>query len=194
LATQLKLLCHASTLAVRTTSFPANEPLDVQGREKLSAISHRWRGADHYLASPALPSMQTAEALRLSVTAAPALRDCDYGRWSGRCFEEVHAREPDAVAEWLQNPAAAPHGGESILALMERVNVWLEERKDIRGLTVAITHASVVRAVIVLAIKAGPQSFWHIDVAPLTLARLSCNSGRWALVSIGLLNSNSILA
>jgi len=183
--TRLKLLCHGPTPAVRGSIFPDDEPLDPRVRQKLAALSHRLHRADHYLTSPALRAMQTAEALSLAATIAPALRDCDYGRWIGRSLEEVQTKEPEAVAEWLRDPAAAPHGGESVLALIERAAAWLEEMKATPGVTVAITHASIIRAAIVAAIEAGPRSFWRIDVAPLSLARLSGNQDRWTLASLG---------
>ena len=53
-----------------------------------------------------------------------------------------------------------------------------------RGKTVVVTHASVIRAAIVHAIEANPRSFWHIDVAPLSVTALSGNGGRWTLSAI----------
>jgi broad specificity phosphatase PhoE len=143
---------------------------------------HRLGDADACFTSPALRAVQTAEALGLTATIEPALADCDHGRWRGRRLEEI---EPAALAEWLRDPAATPHGGESVVALIARVAGWLDQRIGIPGTTVAVTHASVIRAAIVAAIRAGPDSYRHIDVAPLTLARLSGHGGRWTLVGIG---------
>jgi broad specificity phosphatase PhoE len=53
-----------------------------------------------------------------------------------------------------------------------------------RGKTVAITHASVIRAAIVHTIEANPRSFWRIDVAPLSVTALSGNGVRWTLSTI----------
>lgn len=185
MTTRLRLLCHASTKAVRNAAFPADEPLDDRAREKLPGLRHNLHHADRCFTSPALRAKQTAEALNLSAIAEPLLRECGYGRWTGRPLAEVQAEEPHAVTEWLQNPDAAPHGGESVLALMERIAKWLDAQKDASGRTVVVTHASVIRAAIVHAIDAGPQSFWRIDVAPLSLTKLSGDRGRWTLASIG---------
>ena len=119
------------------------------------------------------------------------LRDCDYGRWTGRALDEVQAEEPEAVAEWLRDPGAAPHGGESVVALIERVAAWLDAQKATPAKIVAVTHASVIRAAIVHAIEAGPRSFWRIDVAPLSLTRLSANNGRWTLASLTPIDAES---
>ncbi len=191
MTTRLKLLCHASTSAVRTSAFPADEPLDMQGREKLAAYPHALLRADRYLTSPAPRASQTTEALKLNATIEPMLRDCDYGRWTGRSFDEVRMQEPEAVAEWMRDPGAAPHGGESILALMERVATWLDAQSGVSGQTVAVTHAAVIRAAIVHAIEAGPRSFWRVDIAPLSLTRLSSNNGRWTLASVGVMKADS---
>ena len=185
----LKLICHASTSAVRASAFPSDEPLDPQGRRKLEAFSHRLLHADRYSTSPAQRACQTAEALGLAATPEPMLRDCDYGRWTGRSLVEVQTEEPEAVAEWLRNPEASPHGGESVLALMKRVATWLDAQLATTGATVAVTHASVIRAAILHAIEAGPRSFWRIDVAPLSLTRLNGDASRWRLASIGAMNA-----
>jgi len=184
MTTRLRLICHASTAATRTSSFPSDEPIDSQGWQKLRLVSYGERPANRCLASPALRARQTAEGLSLKPAIEPALRDCHYGRWTGCSLDAVFAQEPDALAEWMRDPAVAPHGGESILCLIERVATWLDGQKDVSGRVIAITHASVVRAAIIHAIGAPPTSFFHIDVAPLTLTKLSAHNGRWTLASI----------
>jgi broad specificity phosphatase PhoE len=123
--------------------------------------------------------------MELNATPEPMLRECDYGRWAGRTLADVQAEEPLALAAWLQTPDAAPHGGESVQDLLSRVAQWLDAQSGETGLTVVVTHASVIRAAIVHAIEAGPRSFWRIDVSPLSVTRLSGDRGRWTLSSIG---------
>jgi broad specificity phosphatase PhoE len=182
---RLILLCHASTDAVRRSAFPADEDLDARGKADAAALAGHLPHADACWTSPERRARQTAEALALTAAVEPALRDCDYGFWSGRVFDDVNAREPQAAAAWLSDPAAAPHGGESILALMQRVATWLTEQQKHHRQLIVVTHASIIRAAIVRAIDAGPQSFWRIDIAPLSVTRLSGTDGRWNLVSCG---------
>jgi broad specificity phosphatase PhoE len=184
-AARLILICHASTDAVRKSAFPADEPLDAQGRARAMALATRMPHASRCCTGPELRTRQTAEALRLNAAIEPLLRDCDYGRWRGHSLEEIQAQEPEAVATWLRDPAAAPHGGESLLALSDRVATWLTGEISQNHQAIVVTHASVIRAAIVHAITATPQSFWRIDVAPLSWTRLSGNDGRWNLVSTG---------
>lgn len=121
---------------------------------------------------------------RLSAAVESALRDNDYGRWRGMTPVEVEAREPDSLTTWLSDPGAAPHGGESVADLIGRVGAWLAGAQSLEGATLAITHAAVLRAAVVFVLGAPPTAYSRIDVAPLTLARLSGRNGRWNLVAL----------
>ncbi len=182
---RLHLLCSASTASVAAVAFaPADEPLDARGGESLAGVSGRLPSHDIVLCSPALCARQTADGLGLAATAEPSLRDCDFGRWTGRSLQDVEASEPAAVAAWLKNPDAAPHGGESFADVTRRVGGWMEQTLARSGSVLAVTHALVIRAAIAHALGAGPQIFQHIDVGPLTTARLSGGGGRWTLASL----------
>lgn len=136
-------------------------------------------------ASPEQRTRQTAEALKLDAAPLLALRDCDYGAWAGARFDEVLARDGDAVSQWLRDPDAAPHGGEPICGLMRRVQDWLAGEIEVDGQSIIVTHATIIRAAIIHAIQAAPLSFWRIDVAPLSVTRLSGAHGRWTLTCAG---------
>jgi len=180
----LHLLCSASTPSVSSIAFPGDEPLDPRGCESLARLRGRLPSCDIVLCSPALSAAQTAEGLGLDARLEPLLRDCDFGRWAGRTLADVQAQAPEALAEWLQNPRAAPHGGESFADGMTRLGGWMDGLLTGRGSILAITHATVIRAAIAHALGAGPEVFRHIDVAPLTRARLSGGGSRWTLAAL----------
>jgi broad specificity phosphatase PhoE len=181
---RLTLICHASTSAVREVAFPADEPLDPQGHAKASALAGVLRRVDAAWTSPALRATQTATTLQLEAKVNPALRDIDLGYWAGRSFADVQESDPDGIAAWTSQSDAAPHGGESVIALLERISGWLDALKRQDGRIVAVTHAAVIRAAVVLAIDAKPMSFWRIDIAPLCRASLRGNTSHWTLRSI----------
>ena len=181
---RLDLLAHGATAAIRGACFPDDEALDAQAAATLGTR----RGARAYdlvLCAPARAAVETARALGLQAEGDPGLRDCDYGHWRGLGLKDVANREPDAFAAWLADPAAAPHGGESLAALLERTSAWLSAALARKGAVLAITHAAVVRATVLSALAAPASAFWRIDVAPLSLARLSGHAGRWNLVALG---------
>jgi broad specificity phosphatase PhoE len=189
--TRLILICHASTAALRSSSFPGDEPLDEHGKVSAVALAGHLPSADRWLTSPELRARQTAEALGLDAAVEPTLRDCDYGSWSGRSFKDVSAHEPEAVAAWLRDPAAIPHGGESVLSLVQRVADWLLGEQAYYRRSIVVTHSAIIRAAIVHAIGAPPQSFWRIDIAPLSITRLSGDNDRWNLTSSGCMVPNA---
>ena len=182
---RLILICQASADAAQRAAFPADEPLDDTGLRRTLAVAKYLPRADRCWASPELRATQTAEALELAAIPLPALRDCDYGSWTGQRFEEVLTKYPQEVSRWLRDPDAAPHGGESLAGMMQRVADWLDGQNALDSDSIVVTHASIVRAAIVHAIEASPKSFWRIDIAPLSITRLSGKDGRWNLTSAG---------
>ncbi len=185
MTTRLTLVCHGSTLAVRAAAFPEDEPLEPQALARVAGWPRSLGAPDRILTSPALRARQTAEALGLAATIDPDLRDCGYGIWAGRSYEEVRTREPDAIGAWMADPAMPPPDGESTLQLIARAARWLDLQRQTAGQVVAVTHPAFIRAAVVHAIGASPNSVWRIDVAPLSVTRLSGHDGRWNLVGLG---------
>lgn len=187
---RLSLVCHAPTPALRGASFPDDESLDALGQSEAAAAAtdERW-AASLCATAPERRARETAAALGLAPEIDERLRDCDCGRWRGASLRVLQADEPEAVQAWLTDPAAAPHGGESLLALLARVGGWLDQLSLTSpgagsARVLAITHPAVIRAAIVNALGAGPAAFWRIDVRPLTRVALSGHAGRWNLTAI----------
>jgi broad specificity phosphatase PhoE len=178
MTSRVLLISHAATSATRHTAFPGDEPLAVSGTAD-PVPRHRLA-----VSGPEQRCRQTAGLLGLSPTIEPRLRECDYGRWVGRTLDELSTAESAAVREWLREPAAAPHGGESIVDMITRVSAWLDEQTE-PGRIVAVTHPSVIKAAVTHAIRGTPESFWRIDIAPLTRVGLSGRPGTWTLHSLG---------
>ncbi len=177
--TRLTWICHGATAANRTASFPTDEPLEEQALSKaMLPVPGR---ADRVFASPALRALQTAEMLGFDATRAPSLRDCDYGRWTGKPLMSLHSEEPENLALWMSDPEASPHEGESLEQLCKRVAGWMNEEMPLGGHVVAVTHAAVIRAAILDVVKAPFASFWTIDIQPLGMVRMTHDGRRWSL-------------
>jgi len=176
----LTLISHAPTRGEAT--FPEDEPVDPRGFTKAQALATKIRRVDSTWTSPALRARQTVAALNLDAVVDPALSDIDLGTWAGRSFDEIAATNPEAVAAWTSDCSVVPHSGESILELLDRAAEWLARVARERGRIIAITHAAVVRAAIIVALDAKPSSFWHIDVPPLCRVQLRGDGSRWSLL------------
>jgi broad specificity phosphatase PhoE len=178
-------IAHAATIANRGAAFPDDEPIEAKGAAQAAEMGRVLRRPDHAWTSPAQRARQTAEALGLSAAIDPALQDLDHGRWRGRPLAEIHAEDPPALLVWSRDCAAAPHGGESIEDLLHRVGAWIDTHVRDEGHAVVVTHAAVIRCAVLHAIAAPPQSFWRIDVAPLSRMQISHAGDHWRLRSIG---------
>jgi broad specificity phosphatase PhoE len=75
----------------------------------------------------------------------------------------------------VQDPYDAPPGGESVVALVERVRRWLAGPPG----GVAVTHPAVVRAALVVVREADPAAYRTYDVRPLDRVRLVATERGW---------------
>ena len=176
---RLALVTHAATDATRTASFPDDEPVSSVGQRDLAKAAPMT--ADRVFVAPELRTRETAAGLGIVGVVDSALRDVDYAAWRGLAMT---SRQPGELTQWLTDPAAAPHGGESITQLIERTRTWLDGLTPDTTSALAVTHPAVVRAAIVVTLDAPPESFWRIDIPPLSITRLHWR-GRWTLRQTG---------
>lgn len=183
---RLTMICNGATAATRRGSFPLDEPLEPRSLLHAEAMGKVLRRADRVWTSPALRARRTAESLSLQASVEPALADQDCGRWAGKSFAEVQAEQPDDIAAWLSDPDAAPHGGESPADVSRRVSVLMNRLMGEPGHTIAVTHASVIRAAMLHVLGAPLAAYWKIDVEPMSMADFRSDGRRWVLRAAGI--------
>jgi broad specificity phosphatase PhoE len=181
---RLTFICCGFTSATRQSAFPADEALDEKGWREATALARDWPLGGKVVRSATLRARQTADALNLVAEEEDAIRDLNYGAWSGRTIRAISEGDPDGLTTWLAEPDAAPHGGETITSLFARTSAFMMTRAAEGGTLVAITHAAVIRAAISIALAAPVMSFWRIDVAPLARAVLHGDGKSWRLRSL----------
>jgi len=146
---RLTLICCGASAASRRGFFPSDEPLEPKAVTAAARLARLVDPADRFLtAPPARRARQTAEALGLDAVETPALRDQHYGGWAGLAFEAVERVALEAAQGWLTDPDTSPPEGEPFSAVAARVSDLLDSLVAQPGHTVAITHATVVRAAI----------------------------------------------
>jgi broad specificity phosphatase PhoE len=181
----LLLVRHAPTAATRASTFPLDEPLDERGAAAAALLGAALPPRCAALTSPALRCRQTAEAAGLrDPRVEPALAECDLGTWGGRTLADVHEAEG---LGWIGDPESCAHGGESLVAFAARVSRWLDGQARLEGRAVAVTHAGVVKAAVVHALRAPLAAFWQVDVAPLGITELHAHDGRWTITCVNCL-------
>lgn len=176
-ATRLTLICHARTVSQKLARFPTNEPVE-ENAVASDSLAARFGLPHRLICGPELRARQTARWFGDDVQVDEALRDCDWGRWQGQSIKDLQRDEPDALQAWLENPGVAPHGGESVAQLGERMAAWLAALQTTSGHVVAVTHPFIIRAALMQVMQG--QAFHSIDVEPLAVVELSF-FGRWRL-------------
>ncbi len=185
MTTRLILVSHAPTAATRAARFPDDESLDHHGYARAQAAVGALYRLDEVRSGPERRCQETAAGLSLEPRIDPAVADLDVGSWRGCALSEIEHAEPAALRAWLTDPAAAPHGGESVRDLLDRVGDWLDGWGTTSGRIAVITHSAVIRAAVLHALHVPPESFWRIDVSPLSHTWLSGGGNRWTLRETG---------
>ncbi|MEV0533972.1 histidine phosphatase family protein [Kitasatospora sp. NPDC050463] len=175
---RVMLISPAPGTALRTARFDDGSGLDARGLDAARSAAGTLPLSGHVLVSPSLRCRQTAQALGLTASGEAPV-GWAMGAWRGRTLDEVAAEQPDAVAAWLADPAAAPPGGESLAGLCERAAGWLDALAGGGGRVVAVVEPELVRAAVVHALGSPATAFWRLDVPPLTATELSGRLGRW---------------
>lgn len=112
------------------------------------ATSPRWRCREI--------AESVGAALAIPVRVEPRLREIDHGLWTGRSWDELEAWDAQRYRYWMAHwITSSPPGGESALALTDRVATALAQAED-RALW--ISHRGVVQALRVLAGMPWPQA------------------------------------
>lgn len=179
----LVLLRHAPTSATDARAFPGDETANERVLERLGTAGRRLIELDRCFVSPSRRAIQTAEALRRAYAVEPCLAECDFGSWRGRIVADVADRDPESFRQWLADPDAAPHGGESLRRIAHRVDAFMGIASRFPGATLAITHGGVIKIAVARALNAPVASMWRVRCDPLSVTTLEYTHDSWELVS-----------
>ncbi|MFI6929637.1 histidine phosphatase family protein [Streptomyces sp. NPDC050287] len=178
---RLTLLCAAAPTE-HDVRFGADTPLDERALRQARAVAGTLPTTATLYTAPSQRCTRTAQALGWdAVTVEPTLRDIDMGSWHGRTLDEVAASDGPGLVAWMSDPGAAPHGGESVAEVCERVSSWLDGLPGDAGRVLAVVEQALARAAVVHVLDAPQRSFWRVDVPPLSTVQLTGRDGRWNL-------------
>ncbi|MEW9612304.1 histidine phosphatase family protein [Shinella sp. S4-D37] len=184
-ATRLTVLSRGATAANRLPRFSADDPLLPGEQARLSELAHSLGRFHPVLHAPERSAAETAAAFCADAASCPALRDADYGQWTGRTVADVAERSPEDLQRWMADPSSAPHGGETAEAVRARAADWLDGLHAKGGHTLAVTHAIVLKLLFLHVVGAPLTSLRRIDVEPLAMLTLTSDGRRWALRGFG---------
>ncbi|WP_158933789.1 histidine phosphatase family protein [Burkholderia sp. S171] len=176
--TELILLCHATTHAMKTGSFPSTgDAIDELELPRLPQLASMFQ-PDRIVTSPAHAAMQTGRAFGIPTRVDASWSDLDYGLWQGRPIREVHDEDAAGLGAWLSEPGSAAHGGESLEALQTRVRGALGSIRE-AGVMLVVTHAIVVKTVLAIVLDAPLTAIYCMDLEPLSALTLTLSGEAW---------------
>jgi alpha-ribazole phosphatase len=162
-----------------------------------AGLSRRLPPVAVWMASPMGRTRYTALALRDGVDPIPVpdFNEQNYGLWQGRSHNDVYAA--NRSLDWNNPAKIRPPEGESFADVTARVANAVERlTAHYAGHSiVAVGHQSVIRSAIGFALGLDPGTAMRIDIAPLSLTRLTCRIVEGVPVwSLGCVNYEAVLS
>lgn len=183
---------HGETDSSRERRFTGGRdvPLSSRGRRQCEAVARALDGVflGAVYASPLERARASAEIIaaphKIPVRPAPPFREMTFGEWEGLTRAEVAVRYPGAYETWRATPhLIVPPGGESLDAVAARVatalTVLLEEHEG--QSVVLVSHAVVIRLLVLSALGLGPERLWSVDASPGGITEIEYQDG-WVTV------------
>lgn len=181
MTTRFDFVAKAATPSMRKAFFGIDDDIEPGMVPKLQKLAQAMVKPTRGFRSPDLAAVSTARHLDGAVRVVDVLRDLDFGRWTGKSLAEIVATDPAGLSLWLNEPAAAPHGGETLEDLRRRVGAWLDTEAGQPGRVLAICSANAIRAALLHCLDIPTETFMRFDLRPASLTRLSFNAGQWRL-------------
>ena len=183
---------HGETAWSRERRFAGarDVPLAQEGLRQCEAVAAALGGKPvaAVYASPLERARASAEVIakphRLEVGIEPDFREMAFGAWEGLTRDDVAARFPEAYELWR----TAPHrlvlpGGERLTDVALRVKNAVDKLLGTHAgeTVVLVSHAVVLRLIVLRALGLGPERLWTVDASPAGITEIEYEPG-WATV------------
>lgn len=183
---------HGETAWSRERRFAGarDVPLAQEGLRQCEAVAAALGGKPvaAVYASPLERARASAEVIakphRLEVGIEPDFREMAFGEWEGLTRDDVAARFPEAYELWR----AAPHrlvlpGGERLTDVALRVKNAVDKLLGTHAgeTVVLVSHAVVLRLIVLRALGLGPERLWTVDASPAGITEIEYEPG-WATI------------
>jgi broad specificity phosphatase PhoE len=168
-----------------------DKPLDLRGEGQARALGRRLRALLPQFTLECSPRRRArhtagiiAAPMDLPVRIVPEMDEIDFGCWSGRSFAELAADTQWQC--WNRHRALSrTPAGDSIRDVQERGLMHLQRLESRRGACVGtvviVTHAEVIRSLVLLALGAPIDDYYHIEISPASMTALSMHGSRLQL-------------
>jgi broad specificity phosphatase PhoE len=194
------LVRHGETLATRkgTICGQSDVALNQEGIEQAEVIG-AWFGdigVESIFASPLSRTVQTADIIAKYAQLTTyykhsGLVEKKEGEWEGKTYWQVREESPKLWEKWSNDPINfAPPGGESVKDFVARVGRALNDiikNYATGNKIVLVTHAGVIRSVMMNSLDIPVENFFRIDVPVASVSRIDWSESFCTLKYSGLI-------
>jgi broad specificity phosphatase PhoE len=152
-------------------------------------------GIEAIYTSPRQRALLTARAIAMATRARlyieDELREVSYGEWEGLSHAEVVTRDQERLRRWETDPAAAPPGGESLLAMAARVAAcadYIARAHNGRAIAL-VSHVGPIKALLCQGLGLGIEGARRMWLDPATISVVDWPLAADAVGAVRLLNS-----
>jgi probable phosphoglycerate mutase len=166
-------------------------PLDERGEGQARALARRLQALPQFTleSSPRRRARHTAGIIArprdLPVHIVPQMDEINFGAWSGRSFAAL-AQDPHWRRWNRHRGVSLTPAGDCIRNVQERALAHLQHLethcKD--RMVVIVTHAEVIRSLVLLATDAPIDEYPSVEIAPASMTLLSVQGGALQLASV----------
>lgn len=155
-------------------------PADVSDAPAFAALAACLPRRALWVTSNLKRTHQTAQAIAeaggfsIEPTIEPDLAEQHFGEWQGRDRAEIFQRHGHRHGLWLAPADVTPPGGESFVALIERVSGAIERltQQNQGSDIIAVAHGGTIRAALCLALETTPERALAFSTDNLSLTRI----------------------
>lgn len=131
--------------------------------------------------SDLLRARETAEIIGKEIsiepTSSPLLREVAFGNWEGLSIPEIEEQYPGQLARWRNELTFAPEGGESLLAVQDRIVSFIEMIKEKHQNSddniLIVSHAATTKVIILSLIGIPLNLLTHFKISQASLSLLN---------------------
>lgn len=181
--TRLFIIRHGETLANREYRFigSRDDLLSDHGQTQAAQLAEALAVLPiaAVYSSPMLRTYYTAlpvaERLGLAVQKFDPLRECSFGTWEGMSRAEILARSPEDAQyfyKWERDATLAPPGGESMVAMQQRVCSGVEQLAQAHPdqSIVLVSHVGPIKTLMCTALGVPISTSPRIFLDPATIS------------------------
>lgn len=171
--TRIYFVRHGETLWNKNGRFQGHSDIALSFEGRLQAEKARDRLAteefDAVYSSDLSRAKETAEILcqdrKINIEIEQRLRECCFGQWEGKTYQEILDASPDMIQTWHRDPGSFTiPDGEAMDDVKDRVKAAVLDicKNHPDSQVLVVSHGGIIRMVLSWALGLSYNRFWQI--------------------------------